>query len=229
VSTTAKRASLAGHPRIWGSNSGRGNSDKRPCDFLTTPCRGRSDTPSETTSVLLLSGLVGWTTAQSADFEPAPMLRAADLLPADLLKGPKHEVRPEVKTDGFMTAFVVVSPFGTFECPDRETLEIRVKGVYSLDKLDEVSRTEAFAKAFAQSAKRKAQAVARVAKDPVGTAKALPAGVARFAKGLGRTGKRAVHKMRADKPKSDTEAEAEEEDERSAKEKVGGPRERPAA
>src|SRR5215510_2965046 len=108
-----------------------------------------------TTVLLALTSLSAATLAHPDDFEPLPDLRAEDLLPAPLLKGPRHHVEPAVKSDGFLTAFVVVSPYGRFACPDREMLEVRVREVYALEKLDEVSKTEAFAKAFAQSAKRK--------------------------------------------------------------------------
>lgn len=78
-------------------------------------------------------------------------------------------------------------------------LELRVAEVYALDKLSEVSKTEIFANAFGKAAAEKAAALASVVKDPVGTAKAIPGGIARFAKGIGRSAKAAADKMSADK------------------------------
>jgi hypothetical protein len=142
-------------------------------------------------------GLAASVAAQS--FEPAPSLKARDLLPASLVKGPRHEVSEAVKADGFLTGFAVTSSFGTWEAVDREMLDIRVQEVYALDRLSEVSKTEVFAAAFARAAQQKAKAVAHVAADPVGTAKALPGGVARFAKGVGRSVKGAADKVTSDK------------------------------
>jgi len=133
-----------------------------------------------------------------AAFEPAPVLSAGDLLPAALLKGPKHAVEPTVRGDGFLTAYTVTSEFGAWEAVDREMLEIRVAEVYSLDELAEVSKTEVFARAFAKAAEKKATAVARVVKDPVGTAESVPGAVARFAKGIGRSARKAYDKVTAD-------------------------------
>jgi hypothetical protein len=135
----------------------------------------------------------------AAPFEPAPTLQAADLIPEALLKGPKHEVGATVKGDGFMTAWTVKSEYGTWEAVDREMVEVRAREVYSLDKLDDVSKGEIFARAFAQAAGEKAEAIKNVVDDPVGTVKAIPGSVARFAKGVGRVTKKGIDKVMEDK------------------------------
>lgn len=160
----------------------------------------QTDRSVRVVSTVLAAGVLAAGLLQAADgFEPAPTVKSADVLPAALLKGAKHEVLPTAKGDGFLLAFQVKSAFGTWDAVDREMLEVRVKEVYSLDKLSEVSKGEVFAKAFADSAKQKADAVAKVVDDPVGTAKAIPGGVARFAKGVGRATKGAVDSVAANK------------------------------
>jgi hypothetical protein len=123
------------------------------------------------------------------DFEPAPTVKAADVAPAALVKGPKHELGPTAKGDGFQLSFEVKSEYGTWPAVDLEMLEARVKEVYSLAQLSDVSKTDIFAQAFGKAAEQKARAVGRAVTDPVGTAKAIPGGVARFAKGIARTAK----------------------------------------
>ena len=122
-------------------------------------------------------------------FEPAPTLKAAEVAPPALLKGPKHTLAPTAKGDGFLLSFDVKSEFGTWHAIDLEMLDVRVKEVYSLAQLSDVSKTEIFAQAFGKAAEEKAKAVGRAVSDPVGTAKAIPGGVARFAKGVARTAK----------------------------------------
>ncbi|HEY7412753.1 MAG TPA: hypothetical protein VII13_18570 [Vicinamibacteria bacterium] len=117
--------------------------------------------------------------------EPAPTLRAADLAPAALLSGPRFKVAEAARSDGYMTAFTVVSDFGTFEAPSREMLEVRVHEVAALEKLEDVSKTDVFAKSLAASTEKKAKAVANVATHPVETVKGVPKGVGRFFKGVG--------------------------------------------
>jgi hypothetical protein len=148
----------------------------------------------------LVTAVAGAASFAAESFESPPTLKASELLPASLLKGPKHHVAETVKCDGFLTAFTVESSFGAWPAVDREMLEVRVKEVYALDKLSEVSKTEVFASAFAKAAQQKAKAVANVVKDPVGTAKAVPGGVARFAKGVGRSVKGTADKVMADDP-----------------------------
>jgi hypothetical protein len=123
------------------------------------------------------------------NFEPAPTLKAVDVAPPTLVKGPKHELGPTAKGDGFLLDFKVKSEFGTWDANDLEMLDVRVKEVYSLAQLSDVSKTEIFAQAFGKAAEQKARAVGRAVTDPVGTAKAIPGGLARFAKGMARTAK----------------------------------------
>jgi hypothetical protein len=68
-------------------------------------------------------------------FAPAPTLEAVDVAPAALVKGPKHELGPKAKGDGFLVSFKVKSEYGTWDAIDLEMLDVRVKEVYSLDKL----------------------------------------------------------------------------------------------
>jgi hypothetical protein len=141
--------------------------------------------------------LVAAVAATAADFEAAPTLKATDVAPAALLKGPKHTLDPTAKGDGFLLEFKVKSEFGTWDASDLEMLELRVKEVYSLAQLTEVSQTEIFAQAFGKAAEAKARAVGRLVTDPVGTAKAIPGGLARFAKGVARTAKGTADKVMA--------------------------------
>jgi hypothetical protein len=155
-------------------------------------------------------------------FEPPPSLKASDLLPASLLKGPKHEVAQAVKGDGFLTAFTVRSPFGQWEAVDQEMLELRVAEVYALDRLSEFSTSEVFAAAVARAAEQKAKAVANVVSDPVGTAKALPGGIARFAKGVGRSVKGTADTISAEKEDKSPDTRTSEEKAMDAASAAGG-------
>ena len=91
---------------------------------------------------LLLAGtaLAGAVCLAAESFEAPPSLKASELLPASLRKGPRHEVAEGVKGDGFLTAFTVESSFGRWEAADREMLEIRVGEVYALERLSEVMK-----------------------------------------------------------------------------------------
>ena len=171
---------------------------------------------------LQMAAPAGASSLAAAGFEPAPTLKAADVAPPTLLKGPKHELAPTAKGDGFLLSFDVKSEYGSWHAIDLEMLDVRVKEVYALDKLSEVSKTEVFASAFAKAAEEKAKAIAHVAKDPVGTAKAVPGGVARFAKGVGRSAKGTADKVLADKPDAGPDNRTSEQKAADAASTAGG-------
>jgi hypothetical protein len=138
-------------------------------------------------AVVLATGPLGW--AAGAGYEPAPTLKAADLLAKEQLAGPRFKVTDAVKCDGYMTGFTLQSDFGSFDAASREMLEVRIREVAALVKLEDVSKTDAFAQAFAASAKKKAAAVGNVVANPVETAKGVPEGVGRFFKGASKKAK----------------------------------------
>jgi hypothetical protein len=140
-------------------------------------------------SSLVACGLLG--VALAADYEAASVRKASEVLPAPLVSGPSFKVDEAVPSDGYMLRFKIRSDFGIYEVEGRELLEVRAQEIQALVKLDEISRSDAFAQAVGQSAKNTAGAVVHVATDPVGTAKGVPQGVGRFFKGIGHAAKEA--------------------------------------
>jgi len=149
--------------------------------------------------------------ALAAEYESPPILKAADLLPADLLKGEHHEIEPQVVNDGFMNHFTIRSDFGTFEAKSRRMAEVRVREVRGLAALDELSRTEVFVDALGAAGKKTVNAAGKLVTDPVGTAKGVSAGVGRMFKRVSLK----VDKT-ADKAKGAVEGEGESEGAASA-------------
>jgi hypothetical protein len=133
--------------------------------------------------------------AHAADgYEEPPVLRAADRLPAELLTGEHHRVDDRVVSDGFMNHFVVHSDFGDFEAESERMLGVRVREVYAIARLRELSRGDAFAGALKRAVTAPIGAVARLADQPVETLKGIPAGVVRKVRGLYYKGLKTAHK-----------------------------------
>jgi hypothetical protein len=140
--------------------------------------------------------LVGVTSAlssltQAADYEPAPVQSAAKVLPAPLLSGPHFKVQDAVPVDEYMPRFTIQSDFGEYVVSGNEMVAVRVQEIAALDKLQEISKSEAFASAMAASAKKTGKAVAHAATNPKETAEGIPKGVGRFVKGVGKKTKKA--------------------------------------
>jgi hypothetical protein len=147
----------------------------------------------------------------AGDYEPAAERRASQMLPPALRAGAGFKVEEGVPSDGFMPRFTIKSDFGEYVVSGQEMLAIRVQEIAALDKLDEVTKGEAFAKAMGASAKKTGQAVANVASKPVETAAGVPKGVGRFMKGIGKSAKKAGESAAdaVDKDEDDDDASAQ--------------------
>ena len=146
-------------------------------------------------------------TAQGA-FEAPPVLRAADLVPAELLSGPGFEVDAQVPVKGFLGYFTLRADVGTFEVHGVDLLRVRVAELHALRKLDETSNSATFAKAAAGAAARPVEAAANIVMNPVETAKGIPDGVGRFFDRV-KLGAKSLESSATSDNKSDTERTAD--------------------
>lgn len=110
-------------------------------------------------------------------YEPLPTFQASDLLPADVLKGERHEIAETVSNDGYENRYTIISDFGTFEAHRTDFVEERVREVYALEELEEVTRSDAFAQGVAQAATSPFRALKGLATEPVGTVTGVFQGV----------------------------------------------------
>ncbi len=131
--------------------------------------------------VLVLSGagLATGARAQSG-FEEPPVLKASDLAPPVMLKGPRFTVDERVPVANLLDQFIIRSDFGVFEAHGRAMLGVRVVEVGALEELEKTSKTEEFLKAAGNAAARPVKAAANMVMNPVETVKGAPAAVGRF-------------------------------------------------
>ena len=133
------------------------------------------------TMTLLLSGVglaaVAWA---EAGYEKPPVLKASELAPPTMLKGPRFTVNERVPIVELLGHFTIRSDFGVFEAHGRDMLAIRVVEVGALDELEKTSKTDVFLKAAGATAARPVKAAVNMAKHPVDTARGAPAAVGRF-------------------------------------------------
>src|SRR5262245_30933316 len=141
--------------------------------------------------------------AQSA-FEAAPVLKASELAPASLLKGPRFAVGDQVPVQGLLGRFTIQSDFGKFEAPGLEMLRIRTAEVGALATLEQTSKTQEFLKAAGTAAARPIKAGAHMIMNPTETAKGVSAGVSRFYDRM-KTGGQYITAGSSDASKTETE------------------------
>lgn len=115
-----------------------------------------------------------------AAYETGVLLKAADLLPAELLLGPTHRVRDQVVTDGFMAHFQIDSDFGTFTAIGVPQAKRRIAECEAIRKLVETSKSDLFAEGLKRSVEQPIDAVKNIVKNPVESVKQAPKTVGHF-------------------------------------------------
>jgi len=133
---------------------------------------------------LLVVGLLGATVpaalAQQGEIERAPVFRASQILPPDLVTGPSHRIDESVPNDGVMNLYRINSRFGLFEAQSTAEMKIRVHEVYAIGAMEEVQSSEAFAESVKNAGAGVVEGVGHAVTDPVGTVSAGISGVGKL-------------------------------------------------
>ncbi len=122
-------------------------------------------------------------------FETPPTLKTGEVLPANLFIGKRFVIEEKVPTDGFLMKFTIDSDFGTFIARSPEMAETRIKEIDAMDRLEKVSKSDAFVAGLKASGRQFGQQVGQLIDEPVETVKGIPAGVGRFFDRVGRGAK----------------------------------------
>jgi hypothetical protein len=133
-------------------------------------------------SMVVTALAVGGSTppARAADYEPDPVLKAAELASGDMLKGAHHSVADRVPVTGYVARFAMTSDYGSFDVHGVPMLQVRAKEVYALSQLADMSKTKEFASAAGRAVARPVASTANMIIHPVDTVTGIPDGVGRF-------------------------------------------------
>jgi hypothetical protein len=131
-----------------------------------------------------------------ASFEQGVLFQAADLLPADQLRGASFRVRDQVVTDGFMAHFDIDTDFGAFTAIGVPQVRIRIAEAEAIRKLVETSKSDLFAEGLKRSLNTPIDAVKNIVTKPVETAKQVPKTVGHFFGKIGSSIERGVNKVK---------------------------------
>jgi len=123
--------------------------------------------------------------AAADSFEELPELKASEILKPEILKGPNYVIREPVPTSSGMNQFIIDSDFGVFQADGNEMLLQRVKEVYMIARLEDVSKTDQFKQSLLTAAKGPLNAAKNVVKDPVNAVSSASKGLMKF---MGRAG-----------------------------------------
>jgi hypothetical protein len=127
-------------------------------------------------------------------FETAPVLKAGNILPPELLKGEHHRVAEEVRTDGYLNYYVIDSDFGEFVAEGTPLLRIRVHEIEALAQLVEISETDVFIEATKEEGIDLVKGLRRGVSDIPRSVKLVPKGTSRLFEKFGHGAKLGVKK-----------------------------------
>ncbi len=129
---------------------------------------------------LLMGGALlvgGESSVAQESFESPPTFQASKILSADIVSGPNHRVDERVANDGFMNLYRIGSRFGVFTANSNTELWIRVGEIDAIAKLEEVSRSEQFAKGVGKAGQDVLASASGAIVAPVDTLKEAASGV----------------------------------------------------
>ncbi len=115
-------------------------------------------------------------------YEKSEDVRAADYLPAELMRGPSWAVFDDAENDGFNNDYRVGSRFGVWQARRQTLVSSRIREIEALAELERVSKTEVFLEAVEDSVTSPLRLVKDAADRPMETLKGIPKGVARWFK-----------------------------------------------
>ncbi len=130
-----------------------------------------------------------------AQTEVPPVLKAADLAPAELLNGPDFTVDEVVPTDGFYGIFTLRGAYGSVRARGVAMLKVRAAEMQALARLEETTRAESIAGGAKDSAEQTLRAAGQTIRDPVGTVERAPESVGRLFSRLGGKIEKSVEKV----------------------------------
>ncbi len=134
--------------------------------------------------------------------EGPPLVFSEGLVPEELRSGERFELAPIAHVVNFGYEFELESDFGAYQVRGIDMLKTRVHEIDALDRLEEISKTDAFATSFSEALKNPIVRTWAVARKPITTVTRIPGGVLRYLRGKFFEVKRGSEKIAVKKKES---------------------------
>ncbi|MBT6277539.1 MAG: hypothetical protein HOI95_25825 [Chromatiales bacterium] len=113
-------------------------------------------------------------------YEGPDAVFARDILPAELVRSPSHELNRDVVNDGFMYNYIIKSPYGELRAISTGLMRKRVAELNAVATLASLSKTDEFGKHLAGGAKRVVSGAEKLITNPLGTLSSAAEGVGKI-------------------------------------------------
>jgi hypothetical protein len=147
---------------------------------LTPPDRSRRAFLAIAAVFLLLTldtGLRGMAALGQTGFDSPEVRAASDVVLPALLRGPRCQLGPTVRTFAFMNQYLVASDYGAFTATSDARVRRLVREIAAIAELQKIHQSDAFAKATVEAGKGVVQGAPHLIQDPVATIAAVPEAV----------------------------------------------------
>lgn len=128
---------------------------------------------------LMVSVMVAFPLAEAvlADYEKPPVLKAADMLPPEMLKGANHTVADKVENNGLFNRYEVESPVGSFEAPSTTALGFLINEINAITEMKKVQTDDTAIASLKQSGENTVAGIKSLFTDTEETVKGAASGV----------------------------------------------------
>ncbi len=113
-------------------------------------------------------------------FEGPSRVPTKMFIPANLMSGPLDSVGDFAENDGMNNTYFLYSGNDASTVTTGIALRTRIREIYAIDKLREMSKTDEFTKAMANAGRQKVEGVVGIVTNPLGTMQNIPRGASRF-------------------------------------------------
>jgi len=135
---------------------------------------------------LALFGSVFVSAAFSEEFQKTPVvLRASDVLPGELIRGPNYSVRSTVISDGFINTYDLDTNYGPLRVESTALLFKRIGELKAVAQIEQLKNTDVYMNAFKQVAAGPLRTAEGLVQDPSGTVSNVASGIGRFFSDVG--------------------------------------------
>ena len=131
-------------------------------------------------SIVALAQTETTTSPATQTFESPGRVPTKMFIPADLMSGPLHSVGDFAENDGMNNTYFLYSGNDAWAVTTGIALRTRIREIYAIAKLREMSKTDEFARAMANAGKQKVESVVGIVTNPLGTIQNIPLGASRF-------------------------------------------------
>ena len=146
-------------------------------------------------TLIAAAALAAAATAAAQNYETPGNLKASELVPAALLKGPFHSVDENVTIAGAQPNFTIRSQYGTWEARGHEMLVIRVSELPAFEQLAKVSKSDEFKKSAGTAVAAPVKVAGQFIESPLQTTGNMLSGIGLIASRVGRVAEQSVNRV----------------------------------